>query len=251
MGIPGVYSKSYANPERSCSSVEAKNLAWSESRHMITTLTRGKPWRWFIPIVGLTFLLVAYLYVRSAQKPVATAIPIVSGCKKLGPGLKRIGEPYRVEQVEFDIPAGSFNIDQWSQDAPPNATSFRIGPKNDASYLSIDFGPAAFPSSPLGAPIPQALMPPAPRRQPAPSGHVETRTIFDDKGTAVGEDSWGYWDGDERWRRVLFPVGTVVARYGSINKEDVANHGSVHQKEAELFDRIINSVCIPDGPYGS
>jgi hypothetical protein len=204
---------------------------------MMTTLTKGKPW--FIPIyiaAGLAFLFVAYLYVRSGKKPVAPAIPVVSSCKKLGPGMRRLGPETRMVGhlvFEFDVPLEGFVIEGDTSDAPAGGYGFNLVPKNSRALLDITW------DDPEDM---EFMKPPIPPELISPRSAV-IRKILDDEGTAVGGDSWGYWGDGELWRRVRLR-GHVTARYGSIKPGDVASYGSVHQKEADLFDQIINSVCM-------
>ena len=78
------------------------------------------------------------------------------------------------------------------------------------------------------------------------SGYLEKRQIRDDKGQIIGEDTWGYWTG-EHWRRVHLR-GRITAHYGSRNKGELAAYGSVHEKDAALFDWIISSACRAPDP---
>ena len=65
------------------------------------------------------------------------------------------------------------------------------------------------------------------------SDHVEKRSMLDYAGRPIGENYWGYLSTGERWRQARFFKGGVVAKYGLVN-----------EKEAELFDRVISSVCL-------
>jgi hypothetical protein len=190
-------------------------------------------------------LCVAYFYFVITKKPLAPKAPVVSSCKKLEPGMKRVGGQYG---IQFDIPEENFRIDEWAEDAPPGAETFGLRPKNVTSYLFIDFGPAMIQSNPktrIGVPVPQALIDSSSSGgSTSISGHVEKRKILNDQGNPVGEDSWGYWNRGERWRRVYFREGLVVARYGAVNEKDAASYGSVHENDAELFDQVISSVCL-------
>ncbi len=88
---------------------------------------------------------VAYFYFFTSKRPPAPRALVVSSCKKLESGMKRIGGPYG---FQFDIPVENFGIDGWAEDAPPGAGTFGLRPKNGVSYLFIDFGPAMIQSSP-------------------------------------------------------------------------------------------------------
>jgi hypothetical protein len=171
----------------------------------------------------------AYSILRGGKTPVAPAVPVVTSCKKPGAGVRRIGRSV----FQFDVPVKDFTISQFDADAPP-VYGFRLKPRNGASFLDISWNDPE-----VGMESIKPLADPALTF----SGPVEKRKILNDEGTTVGEDTWGYWGNGESWRRVRLR-GTVVARYGSINAGDAARYGSVHQKEAELFDQIINSACI-------
>jgi len=190
------------------------------------------PWPWFIAITAFVLLFSTYLLLHAGKKPVAPEVPVVSGCKKLGPGMRRIGR----FGFQFDIPVEGYTITNFDSDAPP-VYGFRLRPPNSGSFLDLSWGPEVGIEGMRPAVDPALIF----------SGPVENRKILDDAGNPVGEDSWGYWDNREFWRRVRLR-GSVVARYGPINRGDVASYGSVHQREAELFDQIINSACIGSSP---
>jgi hypothetical protein len=191
-------------------------------------------WPWYIAIIGFVLLFSAYLILHAGKNPAASVVPIVSGCKKLGPGMRRIGEQYG---VQFDVPVKDFIIHEGISDSPGGGHGFDLKPKNGSSPLVISW------RSDDGQ---EGMRPPMDRTLTF-SGPVENRRIFDDNGSPVGEDSWGYWEKGEFWRRVRLR-GSVIARYGSINPGGVASDGSVQKKDAELFDHVINSVCILSGP---
>lgn len=71
--------------------------------------------------------------------------------------------------------------------------------------------------------------------------------MLDEDGKPIGEESWGYGEQGERWRRVHL-LGGVNVNYGSKNENDVRSYGSVHERGAVLFDKIINSACLLSSP---
>jgi hypothetical protein len=170
---------------------------------------------------------VAYIEFLSSRKPTAPAVLIVSGCREPKPRMRRIGD----YGFGFDIPADDLTIQEGSGDMPPAPHGYSLRPKNSQSVLDISWRSEAMR---LGE-VPE---------DPALtfSGHVEKRRIVDDNGNVIGEDSWGYWDSGERWRRIRL-LGWITARYGSVNKRDLASYGVVHEKDATLFDGIISSAC--------
>jgi hypothetical protein len=201
-------------------------------------------------IAAPLLLCVAYLYFVISKRLPAPKVPVVANCKKLEPGMKRVGEQYG---FQFDVPLEAFTIDEWAEDAPPGAHGFGLRPKNGQSYLVIQWGLDTIESSPktrVGVPVPQSLIDSSASVHSSTSGDVEKRGILDDKGNPVGEDSWGYRGRSERWRRVEFRGGQVVARYGPVNEKDAASHSSFHEKEADLFDQVISSACLLS-PSGS
>jgi hypothetical protein len=183
--------------------------------------------------VAVTVILlacIAYLEFLPGQKPVAPAVPIVSSCGDLMPGIRRIGD----YGFQFDFPPNNFTSTEGWGDMPPGQHGFWLRPKNSTSELAISWRSQSM--SIESVPEIAAL---------TSSGYVEKRRIFDDKGHVIGEDSWGYWNG-ERWRRVHL-LGWIAASYGSRNKSELASHGSVHEKDAALFDGIISSASrVPD-----
>jgi hypothetical protein len=190
---------------------------------------------------------VAYLQLSTPRGPVAPSIPAVSSCKDLKPGMKRIGGRFYFKNnlpiFRFDVPTTGVNISDegWvvgdvGGEMPLYA--FMLTRGSSRSYLHILWGDEA--SWGAGGtdrrdyPIPSALL-------PAP-GHSESHKIFDDTRNQIGEDSWGYRQNGEYWRRVHL-VGFLNARYGSKNDKDIPSYGSVQEQDAAVFDQIIDSVC--------
>ena len=190
-------------------------------------------------------MIVVYRQLYVNKKPVAPVVPVVSSCKGLKPGMRRISEQYGFQfnvpkndqhGFQFDVSEKNFTIHEGTKDAPPGLHGFSLSLKtNGTAYMVLE---QAEPTTMGGVPVPPALI---------DSGPVVKRMIFDDQGNTVGEDSWGYLDSGERWRRVRFR-GRVVARYGSVLEKDVPNYGSVHENDAERFDQVISSVCVLSGP---
>lgn len=183
-----------------------------------------------VTVTAILLTFVAYLGFLPKRKPLSPAVHIVSNCGELMPGMRRIGD----YGFQFDFPISRFKSNDGSGDMPPGPHMFMLRPYNSTSWLEISWHSRL--TSDGGVPEIAAL---------TFSGYYETRRIFDDKAHVVGEDSWGYWDG-ERWRRVYL-LGMIAASYGSRNKSELARHGSVHERDAMIFDEIIGSVCkVPD-----
>ncbi len=173
--------------------------------------------KWRLSLVttlGVVLIFGAYLSFTS-KRPLAPAVPQLSGCNALGPGMRRIGD----RGFQFDVPTSELTISEGTSDAAPLVHGFGLRPKERKSILSIEFGPQSLKSMMVD---PAFIF----------SKHVEKRRIVDDKGKSLGEDEWGYLDSGERWRRVRFPGGGT-AKYGFVN-----------ENEAALFDQVINSVCF-------
>ncbi len=170
---------------------------------------------WFITALGVIFVCGAY-FRFAIMRPLAPTVPHLSSCKALGPGMRRIGD----RGLQFDVPTSDLTISEGTSDAAPLVHGFGLRPKESKSSLNIEFGPQS-----LGS----MMVDPAVTF----SKHVEKRSIVDDKGKSIGEDEWGYLDSGERWRHARFWGALGTAKYGFVNKN-----------EAELFDRVINSVCI-------
>ncbi len=190
----------------------------------------------FIVITGIFSLFVAYLLLHTGKNPVAPAVPIVSGCKKLGPGMRRI--EVGPVKLHFDAPVERFTVKCGVPDRPVGPYGgCTVQPKNSASLLNISWDPEA------------SMKGMQPHLDPALvySGPVVNRKVLDDDGNTAGEDSWGYWGNGEFWRRVQLR-GSVVARYGSVNEKDIASYGSAPEKDAKLFDQVISSACLLSAP---
>jgi hypothetical protein len=194
-------------------------------------------WPWFVAIVGSFLLFSGYVVLRGGRRPVAPALPVVSSCKKLGPGMERIEVgPFK---FHFDVPAEHFKVKCFVPDQPmgPDDRGCAVQPQNSATLLNISWDPEASMKGMQPHLDPTLLY----------SGPVVNRRILDDDGNTVGQDSWGYRGKGEFWRRVRLR-GSVVARYGSILPVDVARYGSVRQEDAKQFDGVINSVCLAPFP---
>ena len=178
--------------------------------------------RWLLATTtGIFLLAFAYLCLAVSGKPAAPAVVVVATCKPLMPGMHRVGEP---DGAQFDAPTSEFAFHQGSTDAPPIVHGFGVTPKNSTSTLEISNGSW---QEGLGAGAdPVEVF----------SEHVEKRNIFDDSGQLVGEDTWGYWDRNKRWRRIHIRR-SVYASYGVLN-------GKVNATDAVLFDRVLSSACF-------
>lgn len=193
-------------------------------------LERRSPLWLIVAIVTLSFLVLCLAYfhfhTNGDKKSLTVAIPptpVVSVCNELAPGMKRIGaSPGDRYMLQFDIPVNEVRVREGVTDAPPIVYGFDIGPRVGESLLVISYGPQS------NYPIVD--------RERASSTRIVKRIIVDDQGRSVGEDDWGYLDPERRWRRARFQ-GWVQAEYGFVN-----------EKEAALFDQIINSACLLPGP---
>lgn len=171
---------------------------------------------------ALVFLVVSFLLILDftgisfARRPTPPALPIVSTCRDLAPGMSRIGEPGK---LQFDVLAEDFQIQEGNTDAPPLVHGLDLSYRDGKSSLEINYGPSlhnwldhlarVFPS------------------------HTEERTILDNTGQRVGTDEWEYVSGGKRRRKIHFR-GFVTAIYPFVDAQ-----------EAQIFDQVINSACIP------
>jgi hypothetical protein len=188
---------------------------------------RRSPLWLIVTIVTLALFLLCvasiHFFTNASKRPPMVSIPVVSVCKELAPGMRRIGGMIGDRYpLQFDIPAKDVVFHEGTSDAPPLAYGFGVRPKDSQSLLEISYGPQR-----NNMVVDRAR---------GSSIHVEKRIIVDDKRRPVGEDDWGYLGTGERWRRVRFQ-GWVTAEYGFVNKKD-----------AELFDQVINSSCLLPGP---
>lgn len=108
----------------------------------------------------------------------APFVPVVSVCKTLEPGIRRIGNEYG---IQFDVATSDLHIHEGVEDAPPFTHGFGLTPKNSTSVLEISYGDnqswESFGTDPVLT----------------FSEHFEKRSIFDEKGQLLGEDYWGIW----------------------------------------------------------
>jgi hypothetical protein len=174
-------------------------------------------WRLCLIVLGLLLLGVASIeFVRN--KPIVPILPVVSVCKPLKPGMRRIGNNYG---IQFDFDNSHLSVHERVEDAPPFAHGFYLQPSGGKSGLNISFGPLNLSEGTVSDPDAAFLE------------HLEKRTIVDETGHPVGEDHWGYLETGERWRRVWLFKGGILAKYGFVGKN-----------YAETFDRVIESACL-------
>jgi hypothetical protein len=193
-------------------------------------------------VIAALLACLAYLQLSSRQTPLPPAIPAVSSCKDPKAGMRRIrgevGFKDNYSMFRFDVSAEvAISREGWAAwDAPgPPVYSLTLTHGNSKSYLYISWGETE--TAGVGRPPIDPIL-------AAPPGHFKNHKVLDGKGKQIGEESWGYRDDGERWRRVL--VGFLSARYGSEADKDIASYGSVHDRDATLFDQIINSVCTDE-----
>jgi hypothetical protein len=167
-------------------------------------------------IISAGLLLSSLIYLAIHNKRAAPVAPVIATCETLKPGLglRRIGEQ---EGLQFDILEREFRIHEGTQDAPPFVHAFYIRPQHSESSLNISFGPPEW----EGVRDPDLAV----------LNHLEKRNVLDKADHQVGEDDWGYLRTRERWRRVQFRGGTAKYRF-------------VSRKDADLFDQVIDSVCV-------
>lgn len=211
-------------------------------------LLRKKPW--FIALAGLFVVVIAYLVLSGLTRPFAPSVVIVTSCGQPRAGTRRIGYG---DGVQFDVPTEDFDIHEGVEDAPPFSRGFDLRPKNggDSPNLDLSWGT----ETGRRIPEPQGLgFTAAVERRVVIDdkghrvGEAEKRVILDKKGHRIGTDEWGYWSNGERWREVRL-VDQVVAVYGHSTPlpKDIPTHFMavpVHKKDAEMFDRVLSSVCV-------
>lgn len=209
-----------------------------------------------VTVLVILFAGLAYLQLSPEEKSfpqiLPPFLPAVSSCVEPRPGMGRIGERMKriVEQTnfQFDVRTEDFTISEGCTDAGPPICGFDIKPKNSTAWLSVSWG------EDTTRQMRRSGMPPDPILRSAGlaseldlSAFVGRRRVVDDEGKTIGQESWGYWGQGERWRRVHL-LGWVQANYGSKDKMDVRSYGSVHERDATLFDQIINSACRLSSP---
>ncbi len=181
-----------------------------------------------VAVIITLFGGLAYLELSPDQKPLPTSppvLPAVSSCREPGPGMRRIGGR---QGFQFDVPLRDFTVAEWATDAG-GIHGFDIKRNNSTADLNIWFECSSFPVKP-----PDPIL--------ALYDRTEKRKVLDETGNTVGQDSWGHWGQNERWRDVYLR-GCVNARYGSKNEREVPRYGSIYDPDATLLDQIINSAC--------
>lgn len=171
-------------------------------------------------IVSVGLLVAAssmYIYFRFPRSPHTQSVPVISNCKPLQPGMRRLGER---GGYQFDAVAADFEIIEGVEDAGPGGHGFDLRSPNSTALLIISFG------TDLG----RGSMDSDPKL--VFSEHYSKRRILDDKGRLIGEDYWGYLNRRKIWRRSHLK-GFVYLNYENINERD-----------AERFDHVIDSACI-------
>jgi hypothetical protein len=190
--------------------------------------SESKQWL-FVSTAAIALLvgLGGYLYLSRTSivpKTPTVPVPVVSTCKDLSPGTRRVGaragDRY---MLQFAVPEAKVRIREGVTDAPPLIYGFDIRPQGGESILTISYGP------PSNGGVDSAR---------GAYSRVEKRVVLDDTGHSVGEDDLRYLNTGTgtRSRRVLFQ-GWITAEYGHVSDEYAA-----------LFDQIINSACLlPSG----
>lgn len=170
-------------------------------------------------LVAVLVLVGVYVLLPFRYHSPSPPVPVLRACQDAAPGMERIGNN---NGVQFDVSAKDFTIGEGWSDAAPLTHGFDLCPKNGKSLMSIE----------LGKPLDNMAVDPI----RVFSVRVESRSVFNDKGQVIGEDSWGYLSSGERWRNIHFR-GRVAVKYGLVSESD-----------ARLFDRVINSACILPAP---
>jgi hypothetical protein len=169
-------------------------------------------------LAGISLAGFAY-WMFSRKHPQAPSTPLLSACRKLMPGRRRIGNPYG---IQFDVAANEVTINEGIQDVAPFVHGFRLLPIHSNSVLSISFGAPEWPGSESTESDRASVI----------SEGIEKRDILDSRRQVVGEDQWGHLHSGERWRRIRLR-GSVYAHYGFASESDSA-----------VFDRIMSSACL-------
>lgn len=177
-----------------------------------------KRWRKaaFIMIAGLLVCSGAYLFFLTPNKPLAPTALVVAPCKSSSSSMQRIqvGDSY-----SFFANQNEFVCREQMDDTPPFTKRFCVKPKRGVSALVFSLHDT---ENLRGAP---------PDPMHIFSEHSERRPVVDNKGSTIGQDSWGYWDREKYWRKVH--LHGINAKYGLVTKS-----------EAESYDRILSSACL-------
>ena len=165
-------------------------------------------------VTGLA-LLAFGVHSIAFRKPAPPAVPVVSGCKPIAQGLRRLGGRYG---FNFDIVPNEFKVSEGAQDEPPFAHGYVLSCQKSNCTMEISFDS----DSEFKDTDPLLVF----------SEHFEKRSILDDAGTVVGHEYWGYLDKKNVWRRVHLR-GRVDIKYDSVSPADAVN-----------LDKIISSTCF-------
>src|SRR5579863_2082207 len=154
--------------------------------------------RTWIIVVAVLIVSGLFIYwrIHNIRRPMT---PVVAACGALPLRVRRVGERYG---IQFDVAETEFSIHEGVSDAVPLKHGFGLRPPNSQSLLDIQLSE--------GVQVPEV------DAKRVFSTQVERRTIFNDRGVAIGEDDWGYLN-SESWRQVRFWAGGG-AKYGFVSE---------------------------------
>lgn len=183
--------------------------------------------KWLISVVvGAIVVALILLYSLPKRIPKPPSVIVVSACRDIAPGLRRVGSKNLGQSllgVQFDVPEGSFTFRSEPQDMPPGMI-YAITAKGGNANMEISNGVALTFEKEINSAFPVL------------SRYVEERDIRSSSGNVIGKDRWGYLKSGEVWRYVRFFAG------------DAAGYRPVAPKEASLLDQVISSACLPSAP---
>jgi len=189
---------------------------------MLRYSARVKP-MWLLPIIVITvmvlFIVGRLVLPHAAPPPPSPPALVVCECRGIAPGMRRIRAGV---DIWFYIPEKGFTYNSGmggptdSLLPPVQTVTARNG---SVSELQISAG---------AIPIERDLQ----FAWPVFSKHIEQRVVHYSYGSVVSMERWGYLKTGDRWRYVKFAGGGE------------AGYLPTHEKNAQLFDQIINSACF-------
>jgi hypothetical protein len=177
------------------------------------TFLRKLP-RWLIFTALVAALVSSFpIYLILKRAPNRPSRIVLSACPAVAPGVRRIDSDFG---TQFDVSEKDFTVHSEMRDMPPG-TLYVVVPMNLRANIVIWRDDEIFNDLKSTLPI--------------FSERNEERDIRTSEGSLVGEERWGYLNG-ERWRYVRFSRG------------DAVGYRPARPREASMLDQVIGSACF-------
>lgn len=145
---------------------------------------------------------------------------IVPVCERPTPGHKRIG--WSRLGPQFDAPLGEVDVQFGHVDT--DYVRHVVRAKNSSTHIEFWFGPMAISAEPDDDLFISSVK-------------FSQRNIVSPRGQRIGMDSWGELPSGMRWRQTA-----IAAEGGSL-------YQAVPPKTVDLFDQIVDSICMTEGRF--